>query len=222
MTPAQFENLLFATLALAIFLGLLVHAARTRSVFFGPLGIRYTLRDNPFSFWVTVVIYAIIVASCLAVLINPRLLSGPGLLSNSSKPKDNLKSIHGIQLPPSATHFQTHGNRWRHGGSAAMFECAYADLADWMSTLPVRTKIDPANGDVGNPCTNGYNCWPTNAPTWVPGNREFGGFTNTWTGATRPVVMLSCDSPAGDWLHVEIWRKSHDGNAVVKIYTDWN
>ena len=103
-----------------------------------------------------------------------------------------------------------------------MFECEYADLADWMSTLPVRTKMDPANGDAGNPCTNGYNCWPTNAQTWVPGNGEFDGFTNTWSGATHPVIMLSCDSPTGDWLHVEIWRKSHDGNAVVKIYTDWN
>ena len=86
MTPAQFENLLLATLGLATFLGLLVHAARTKSVFFGPFWLRYTLRDNPFSFWVTVVIYAIIVASCLAVLINPSLLSGPGLLSRSSKP----------------------------------------------------------------------------------------------------------------------------------------
>ena len=143
-------------------------------------------------------------------------------VTRESSTKDNLKSIHGIQLPPSATHFQTHGNRWRHGGSAAMFECEYADLADWMSTLSVRTKMDPANGDAGNPCTNGYNCWPTNAQTWVPGNREFDGFTNTWSGATHPVVMLSCDSPTGDWLHVEIWRKSHDGNAVVKIYTDWN
>ena len=85
MIPAQFENILLATLGLATFLGLLVHAVRTKSVF-GPLWERYTLRDNPFSFWVTVVIYAIIVASCLAVLINPSLLSGPGLLSRSSKP----------------------------------------------------------------------------------------------------------------------------------------
>ena len=142
--------------------------------------------------------------------------------TRESNPEDNLKNIHGIQSPPSAIHFQTHGSRWRHGGSATMFECEYADLADWMSTLPVRTKMDPANSDAGNPCTNGYNCWPTNAQTWVPGNREFDGFTNTWTDATHPVVMLSCDSPKGDWLHVEIWRKSHDGNAVVKIYTDWN
>ena len=142
--------------------------------------------------------------------------------TRESSTKDTLKSIHGIHLPPSATHFQTHGNRWRHGGSAAMFECEYADLADWMSTLSVRTKMDPANGDAGNPCTNGYNCWPTNAQTWVPGNGEFDGFTNTWSGVTHPVVMLSCDSPTGDWLHVEIWRKGHDGNAVVKIYTDWN
>ena len=33
-----------------------------------------------------------------------------GLLANSSKPMGNLKSVHGIQLPPSATHFQTYGN----------------------------------------------------------------------------------------------------------------
>jgi hypothetical protein len=215
LTLAQFETLLLAILALAVLVGLLVHAVRKKSVF-GPYWERYTLRDNPFSFWVVVIVYAVMIVTGLMVLINP------GLLSKSSKPMDNLKRIHGIQLPPSAKHFQIHGNRLRHGGSAVMFECKYADLADWMSTLPVRTKMDPANSDAGNPCTNGYNCWPTNAQTWVPGNREFDGFTNTWTGATHPVVMLSCDSPTGDWLHVEIWRKSLDGNAVVKIYTDWN
>ena len=75
LTPAQFKELLLAIPALAAFLGLLVHAVRTKSAFFGPLWIRYTLRDNPFSFWVTVIVYAVCVATCVAILINPGLLA---------------------------------------------------------------------------------------------------------------------------------------------------
>ena len=76
LTPEQFESFLVAILGLATFLGLLVHAARTKSVL-GPLWERYTLRDNPFSFWVMVIVYTVGVATCFAGLINPRLLASP-------------------------------------------------------------------------------------------------------------------------------------------------
>ena len=74
LTPAQFKDLLLAILTLVVFVGLLVHAVRTKSVFFFPLWKRYTLRDNPFSFWVMVIVYAVCVATCLAILIHPELL----------------------------------------------------------------------------------------------------------------------------------------------------
>ena len=79
LTLAQFETLLLAILAFAVLVGLLVHAARTKSVF-GPLWERYTLRDNAFSFWVCVIVYGVMIATmiatCLACLINTGLVSG--------------------------------------------------------------------------------------------------------------------------------------------------
>jgi len=100
-----------------------------------------------------------------------------------------------------------------------MFEISAADLPTFVSQLKINSRTAPVV-TAGDPCINGWNVWPQNSRTFVPGNAAFSHLRKTWTGDAKPVEMLSCASPAGDWLHVEIWTVGQTN--VIKVYTDWN
>lgn len=130
---------------------------------------------------------------------------------------------HGITLPPSANHIQCRGDAWRcflDRGAATMFEMSTDDLPTFVGQLRIRSRSAPVRA-AGDPTINGYNVWPNGAATFVPGNLQYGGFRRTWLGDAAPVEMLSCWSPKGDWLHVELWRLER-GMMLIKMYTDWN
>lgn len=135
--------------------------------------------------------------------------------------KEKVEQAHSLQLPVSARDLQ----QKRMGGIAdrgilSLFEIDQDDVQQFVAQLEIRSRNLPAKTGYGNPCVNGWNVWPTNSPTFVPGNKEFEGLKPTWTGQATPIEMLSCRSPKGDWLHVEIW--SVDEHALIKLYTDWN
>ena len=130
---------------------------------------------------------------------------------------------HGIILPFSARNIQCRGDAWRgflDRGAATMFEMRTNDLPGFLSQLRVRSRAAPVQS-TGDPAVNGYNVWPRGSATFVPGDAQYGGFRRTWRGEPVPVEMLSCSSPKGDWLHVELWRLD-TGATLVKMYTDWN
>jgi len=130
---------------------------------------------------------------------------------------------HGIKLPVSAHSIQCRGDASRgflDRGAATMFEMSTNDLAPFIGQLRVQSRAAPVRAS-GDPTENGYNVWPTNSPTFVPGNDKYGGFQRTWQGEAIPVEMLSCSSPTGDSLHVELWRVE-GGTLLLKMLTDWN
>jgi len=132
-----------------------------------------------------------------------------------------VESAHGLNLPESARKFQQRrtGGLLDHG-ILSVFEMNQSDLQQFVSQLKVKSRSSPVKPGPGNPCINGWNVWPEKSATFVPGNRELEGIKPTWKGETTPVEMLSCSSPKGDWLHVEIW--SVGDQAAIKVYTDWN
>ena len=141
-----------------------------------------------------------------------------------SDPRARAEQEHGIRLPPSAVHIQCRGDAWPwkpDRGASTMFEMLPGDLVSFVSGLPVRSHTAPAKPGPGDPLINGWNVWPVGAATFVPGNPQYGGFQSTWTGGAEPVQMLSCASPVGDMLHVEIW-KLEEGALLVKMFTGWN
>ena len=101
---------------------------------------------------------------------------------------------------------------------ATMFELDQADVQRFIRQLKITSRDGPEKTGPGNPCRNGSNVWPQKARTYVPGN--IGDFKRTWTNDAIPIEMISCDSPRGDWLHVEIW--SVGDHALIKLCTDWN
>lgn len=101
-----------------------------------------------------------------------------------------------------------------------MFEMNAVDLPAILSRLTIRSRGGPVRA-TGDPLLNGWNVWPESAPTFIPGNRQYGGFKRTWERIATPIEMLSCSSPRGDWLHVEFWTLGRD-KLLVKMYTDWN
>ena len=130
---------------------------------------------------------------------------------------------HGIALPISATNIQCRGDASRgflDRGAATLFEMSTNDLARFISQLRINSRSAPAQAS-GDPTVNGYNVWPSGSPTFVPGNSQYGGFHRTWQAQPVPIEMLSCSSPKGDWLHVELWRLE-ESRVLVKMYTDWN
>jgi hypothetical protein len=135
--------------------------------------------------------------------------------------KSEIERVHGVVLPESARSFQQGGSgSGLDKGYVAVFECELKDLESWTTTLKIKTRSKPIVQS-GDPCVNGWNVWPTNAQTFVPGNDQFSGLKRTWKGDAIPLEMFSCNSPKGDWLHVEIWKTSAT-DMVVKLYTDWN
>lgn len=130
---------------------------------------------------------------------------------------------HGITLPKSAKDLQHTGDadtKTADRGAATLFEMSEGNLAAFLAQLTVLDRKLPAKAK-GDPTVNGWNVWPRTAKTFVPGNKEYGGFKPTWKGVATPQKMLSCESTTGDWLHVEIWEIGEQ-SLVVKVYTDWN
>jgi hypothetical protein len=130
---------------------------------------------------------------------------------------------HGISLPPSAHHIQCRGDAWRgflDRGATTIFEMSTNDLTNFVAQLTIRSRAAPTR-TTGDPAVNGWNVWPQDSATFVPGNSQYGGLRHTWNGDAVPVEMLSCSSPKGDWLHVEFWR-INGGATLVKMHTDWN
>jgi hypothetical protein len=134
------------------------------------------------------------------------------------------KSDHKIAFPASATNFQNRGNSGiiilPDRGIATLVEIGRKDLDTFLAQLKINERRRPAK-EQGDPTLNGWNVWPHDARTFVPGNEVFSGFKKTWDVDPVPIEMLSCLSPAGDWLHVEIWNLS-DTKVLLKLFTDWN
>jgi hypothetical protein len=101
-----------------------------------------------------------------------------------------------------------------------LFETDEAGARAFVHSLKVQSRKAPAKVGVGDPCENGWNVWPQDSKTFVPGNSGLAGLRKLWIGNAEPVEMLSCGSPKGDWLHVEIWKVAD--HRIIKIYTDWN
>ena len=133
------------------------------------------------------------------------------------------ESDHKIAFPASASNFQNRGNSQRgflDRGIATLVEINRKDLDAFLAQLKISERRRPAK-EQGDPTVNGWNVWPHDARTFVPGNEVFSGFKMTWDVEPVPIEMLSCQSPAGDWLHVEIWGLSNT-KVLLKLFTDWN
>lgn len=134
------------------------------------------------------------------------------------------ESDHDIVFPASAGNFQNRGNsRIRilpDRGISTLVEIDRKDLDAFLAQLKISERRRPVK-EQGDPTVNGWNVWPHGSRTFVPGNEVFSGFKKTWDVEPVPIEMLSCQSPVGDWLHVEIWNLS-DTKVLLKLFTDWN
>ena len=133
------------------------------------------------------------------------------------------ESDHKITFPASAKNIQNRGNSNKaqpDRGIATMFEIDRKDLDAFVAQLKITERRRPAQKQ-GDPTKNGWNVWPQDAKTFVPGDETYGGFKKTWNTAPIPEEMLSCQSPTGDWLHVEVWGLP-EKKVLLKIFTDWN
>lgn len=133
------------------------------------------------------------------------------------------ESDHKLVFPASAKNFQNRGDSnsaLPDRGIATLVEIDHKDLDGFEKQLKITERRKPTK-DQGDPTVNGWNVWPRGAQTFVPGNEVYSGFKKTWDVEPVPIEMLSCESPAGDWLHVEIWSLS-DTKTLLKLYTDWN
>ena len=133
------------------------------------------------------------------------------------------ESDHKIVFPASAANFQNRGNSSRvlpDRGIATLLDIDRKDLDAFVAQLKIRERTRPAK-EQGDPTVNGWNVWPHDARSFVPGNEVYGGFKKTWDVEPVPVEMLSCQSTAGDWLHVEIWNLS-ETKVLLKLFTQWN
>jgi len=134
------------------------------------------------------------------------------------------ESDHKIVFPASAANFQNRGNSrikiLPDRGIATLVEIDRKDLDAFLAQLKINDRRKPVV-EQGDPMVNGWNVWPHDAKSFVPGNEVFSGFKKTWNVEPVPIEMLSCQSPAGDWLHVEIWNLS-DTKVLLKLFTQWN
>ena len=133
------------------------------------------------------------------------------------------ESDHGIVFPKSAKNFQNLGDStsWLPDrGIATVFELEGEELEEFLKQLQIEDRREPIK-KAGDPLVNGWNVWPQNAKSAVPGNEQYSGFKKTWKGEAIPQEMLSCGSATGDWLHVEVWKLPGETN-LLKLYTDWN
>ncbi len=119
------------------------------------------------------------------------------------------ESDHKIVFPASAKNIQNRGD-----------SIDRKDLVAFEGQLKITERRKPAK-DQGDPTENGWNVWPQGAKSFVPGNKVYSGFNKTWNGVPVPEEMLSCQSTAGDWLHVEVWGLP-EGKVLLKVFTQWN
>lgn len=135
--------------------------------------------------------------------------------------RQDVEHEHGLSIPLSATNFQQkrYGVGLTDVSILSLFEIATADVNDFVGQLSINAKSGPLMTN-GTPLDNGWNVWPTDSKTFVPGNASLSGMKQTWKGAAAPIEMLSCESSRGDWLHVEIWAV--EDHRLIKVYTDRN
>lgn len=100
-----------------------------------------------------------------------------------------------------------------------MMEIDRKDLEAFVAQLAVKERRKPSK-TTGDPTINGWNVWPQDSKTFVPGNKVYGGFNKTWDSAPAPEEMLSCQSATGMSLHVEVWGMQ-DEKVLLKLYTWW-
>ncbi len=133
------------------------------------------------------------------------------------------ESDHKIAFPASAKNFQNRGDSNKiepDRGIVTIMEIERKDLGAFVAQLKITERRRPAK-EQGDPTEHAWNVWPQDAKTFVPGNKIYTGFKKTWNAVPVPEEMLSCQSPASDWLHVEVWGLP-ENQALLKIYTDWN
>lgn len=143
-------------------------------------------------------------------------------VTSSCSKQDGDEFDHQLVFPTSAKNFQNAGDSQRgflDRGIVTVFEMDQGDLKEFLKQLEIDDRRKPLK-KAGDPTTNGWNVWPQDANSWVPANKVYDGLKKAWIGDAVPVEMLSCQSPVGDWLHVEIWKLEE--TLLLKIYTDWN
>lgn len=143
----------------------------------------------------------VLMAVLLAVLLVPALPAVYFFWSINSQTRWRAEWEHGIALPASAVNLQCRGDAnhlMLDRGASTVFEMASGDLAPFKARLSVNPAL----------------------VTKIPGNAQYHGFAFPWTAAA-PLETLHCNSPKGDWLHVEIWPTG-PGRVGVWMYTDWN
>ena len=114
--------------------------------------------------------------------------------------RSRIEHEHGLQLPASASSFECRGDASRgflDRGAASSFTIISNDLSTFTSQLKVRAGLT----------------------TFMPGNSQY-RLHAVWRTGT-PLTTYSCESPVGDWMHVEVWRVS-DTRLGICVYTDWN
>jgi hypothetical protein len=139
------------------------------------------------------------IIGCVAMAVIVFLSAGFAMLYSQTKWRAEWE--HGIALPASATDFQCRGDAYRlvlDRGASTGFVMGATDLQTFKSELTVNPSLQ----------------------TFVPENSQYQGFTFPW-GAAAPTETLDCDSPNGDWLHVELYPVDSD-HVGVWMYTDWN
>lgn len=132
------------------------------------------------------------------------------------------ESDHKIVFPASAKNIQNRGNSGScllDRGLATMMEIDRKDLEAFVAQLAIKERRKPSK-TTGDPTINGWNVWPQDSKTFVPGNKVYGGFNKTWDSAPAPEEMLSCQSATGMSLHVEVWGMQ-DEKVLLKLYTWW-
>ena len=135
--------------------------------------------------------------------------------------REDVERAHGLSVPITAAQFQQRqiGVGFLDHGILSVFELPSSDVAAFIKQLQVTARSSPIKL-AGSPLDGGWNVWPTNSQTFVPGDRLLSGLKQSWKGPAKPIEMLSCKSSKGDWLHVEIWEV--EDRRLIKLYTDWN
>ena len=115
-------------------------------------------------------------------------------------PQTRLEHEHGLHLPASATSIECRGDAWigfLDRGASSSFVIAANELETFVSQL----KIEP----------RGH--------SFIPSNWQY-QLHAAWRKGV-PISTYACDSPVGDWLHVEVWPVDQ-AQVGVCLYTDWN
>jgi len=100
-------------------------------------------------------------------------LMGLAAACNRTQPCSDVEKAHGLRLPSSARNCQTvRAKGMVDHGVLSMFELNQKDLMLFTNQLIVKSTQLPTRQLNGDPCINGWNVWPTNSQTFVPGNRD--------------------------------------------------